>query len=270
MKNAESKNLADTLGNRGVHQQWEDAYRTPENEEFYEEAFDYIVGVLNAPKDSTVLDVGCGVGAHSIRLARRGFFVVGADFSETVLMWAEENVRKSGMEERIRLKHEDILAFTFGDERFDYVLCWGILMHVHDIEKAISELARIMRPGGRLVISEGNMHSLQSIILRTLKNLFGEERATVKKTPAGLEYWTITSAGKLLTREADISWLVKTFEQNGFTVKTQVAGQFTELYTRMPFVRLRKPIHLFNNIWFRHVRLPRYSFGTMIILQKGS
>ena len=268
MKNPESRTLSVTLKKEGVHQKWENAYRTSENEEFYEKAFDYIVSVLNAPKDSTFLDVGCGIGAHSIRLARRGFSVLGTDFSETVLTWAEKNIRDRGMKDRIRLQREDILSSSFEDACFDYILCWGVLMHIHDIERGISEIARILKPGGRLVISEVNMNSLQSVILRTLKRLLGKENALVKKTPAGLEYWTITPSGRLLTRETDIQWLKNKSRQNGLVVKKHIPGQFTELYTRIFFGPLIKFVHLFNTFWFKHIRLPNYAFGNIIIFQK--
>lgn len=268
MKDSESKVLEQTLRKPDIHQQWENAYRTAGNEMFFEQAFDYIASVLNAPKDSTFLDVGCGICAHSIRLANRGFFVLGTDFSDSVLKWAEENIQNSGLEGRINLQREDILSFTFEDERFDYILCWGVLMHIHEIEKAITELARILKPGGTLVISEGNMFSLQAIILRTLKRLVGKEKAIVKKTPAGLEYWTITSTGKLLTREANIQWMIKEFKHKRFDVKEHVAGQFTELYTRFSSQLIEKIIHSFNNLWFKYIRFPYPAFGNIIILQK--
>ena len=194
MSISKSKVVEKTLNKPDIHQQWEDSYRNEENEEFYEQAFDYITSVLSPQKNSTFLDVGCGIGAHSIRLAKRGFSVLAVDFSEYVLKKAELNLQNSGLIDNIQLQHENILSLSFADRTFDYILCWGVLMHIPDIEKAISELDRVLKKDGILVISEGNMFSIESIILRNLNLLLGRERATVKKTEAGLEYWSFTSA----------------------------------------------------------------------------
>jgi len=267
MNNSKSINIKSTLQTDAVHVEWEKSYRTKENEKFYEEAFDYIISVLNPPKGSTFLDVGCGICAHSIRLARRGFYVQAVDFSESALKMAESQIQSSGLQDKIKLQREDVLSLSFKDQSFDYILCWGVLMHIPDIEKAISELSRILKREGTLIISEGNMNSLESITLRILKRLLNKEKAKVRKTPAGLEYWTQTKAGELLTRQANISWLIRTFKNNGLTVKKRVSGQFTEIYTRFPSSLIKTFIHSFNQFWFKYVGMAYCSFGNIIILQ---
>lgn len=117
-------------------------------------------------------------------------------------------------------------------------------------------------------ISEGNMNSLESILLRNLKLLLRKEKANIKKTPAGLEYWEETTAGELLTRHANISWLIKGFENNGLTVRKRVSGQFTEIYTMFSSSLIKNLIHSFNQFWFKYVRIPYFSFGNIIILQR--
>jgi len=266
----ESNDVERTLQKPDIHQQWEDSYRTAENEPFFEEAFDYIKRVLSAPKNSTFLDAGCGTGAHSIRLAKRGFSVLAVDFSESILKKAELNFRSSGLLDNIKLQRENIISLSFSDGTFDYILCWGVLMHIPDLEKAISELGRVLKNGGILVIGEGNMFSIQSIILRTLKLLLGKENATVKKTAAGLEYWTSTSSGKLLTRHANIRWLKKKFKSNGFTIKKHVSGQFTELYIKFSSRLPKNLIHAFNHLWFKYVKIPYFAFGNILMVSKDS
>lgn len=269
MNDSKSKKVERFLAKPDIHEKWEHDYRTTEAQNFYEEAFDYITHFLSAPKDSIFLDAGCGTCAHSIRLAKRGFLVQAVDFSENILEKAKANVRAKAVETRIIIQREDILSFSFKDETFDYVLCWGVLMHIPDLEKAISELTRILKPGGTLVISEANMYSLQAIILRNLKRFLGKEKAEVKKTPAGIEYWIISSSGALLTREANIRWLNDRFRNNGFSVRKRVAGQLTELYTRVSFRPLKKLIHGLNKYWFKYIKIPHPAFGNIVILEKG-
>ncbi|MBA3242576.1 MAG: class I SAM-dependent methyltransferase, partial [Acidobacteria bacterium] len=161
MSESKSKLVENLLAKPEKHRQWESDYRTEENERFYERAFDYLAGVLSPPAGATFLDVGCGKCAHSVRLARRGFRVRAVDFSESALGMAREYVRAEGLDDKIEVGRENILEFSFPDESFDYVLCWGVLMHIPDVERAVSELARVVKPGGFLVVSEGNMSSLE-------------------------------------------------------------------------------------------------------------
>lgn len=268
MSISESTDVEKTLAKPDIHNQWRNSYRTAENERFYDKAFDYILNFINPPENSVVLDAGCGSCNHSIRLAKRGLSVIGMDFAESALRMAALNLQSSAWQHKIKLEPGNILSLTFSDETFEYILCWGVLMHIPDIEKAISELTRVLKRGGILIISEGNMVSIQSVILRNIKLLLGKEKAVVRETPAGLEYWTITSNGKLLTRHANIQWLKKKFRSSGFTVKNHFSGQFTELYTVFSSRKLQNVIHTFNYVWFKYIKLPYFAFGNILILQK--
>ena len=140
-------------------------------------------------------------------------------------------------------------------------------MHIPDIEKAILELTRVLKPGGILIIAENNMYSLYSIILRNRKRLLGNGKGVSKKVPSGVERWT-TTTGTLVTRHANIQWLLERFKSNQFIVKKRMAGQFTELYTKFSSPLLKSFIHGFNRLWFKYLKIPYLAFGNIIILQK--
>lgn len=265
-----TQEITETLGQSDVHDQWEASFRTEENSAFYEEAFDFITGVLHPPENSLILDVGCGIGAHSIRLAKREFIVKGIDFSEMIIGKAEINVREAGLEEKITFQGEDVLSLSFAENSFDYVLCWGVLMHIQEIDKAITEIARVLKPGGWLIVSEGNMHSLQAIVMRTIKKILNKERAVLERTEAGLEYWTSTTAGTLLTRQADIRGMSNIFHRRGFSLRKRTAGQFTELYTRFSSPKMRRIIHALNLLWFRFIKVPGPAFGNLLFFEKDA
>src|SRR5437763_17205344 len=91
-----------------IHDSWEKTYRTEGNERFFEQAYDHIAKVVNLPAGSRALDIGCGICANSLRLARRGFLVSAADYSEPILEQARANVREKGLEDRITIGREDI------------------------------------------------------------------------------------------------------------------------------------------------------------------
>jgi 2-polyprenyl-3-methyl-5-hydroxy-6-metoxy-1,4-benzoquinol methylase len=268
MNNSNSKQVETLLAKPEVHQRWESGYRTEANERFYEQVFDYILKVLSPAPGATILDAGCGPCAHSARLARRGFRVQAVDFSESALEMAAEQVRARGLEGQITLRRESLLGLSFPDESFDYVLCWGVLMHIPEVERAVAELARVVKPGGQLVISEANMRSLEAVGVRGLKRLLKREKSEVKEAPAGVEYWMVRGGDALVTRQADIGWLVRAFEGHGLALKGRVAGQFSEAYTLVSAAPLKKLVHHFNDFWFRHVKSAGPAFGNILFLQK--
>ncbi len=141
-------------------------------------------------------------------------------------------------------------------------------MHIPDVDKAISELSRIVKRGGILAISEGNMHSLQTIAIRLLKKILGREKAVVNIVDAGIENWEETGDGRLMTRQANIDWYVKEFEKHGLELVSRRAGQFTELYWVVSSSVLKKVIHYFNKIWFKYIKIPGPAFGNILILRK--
>jgi ubiquinone/menaquinone biosynthesis C-methylase UbiE len=251
-----------------IHNKWVSTYRTAEAQAFYEMAFDEIVRRLGAPKDATILDAGCGSCAKSVLLAARGFRVVGSDFSQKALDLAANTVRVHGVADRISLQREDLTNLSFADGQFRYAICWGVLMHVPDVQKALSELARVLAPGGQLVLSEGNMYSLQAVTLRVLRRLLRKGRATVVRTPAGMEAHEETDQGKLLTRETDMSWLVAEADRLGLRLKARIAGQFTELYAVAPLQPVKRLIHIVNRVWFRHVSAAGPAFANILIFEK--
>jgi len=268
MNGTKSSQVKESLSKPDIHKKWINIYRSSKNNEYFELVFDYITNFLKAPKNSIFLDAGCGTCVDSIRLAKRGFLVKAVDFSESVLKIAEASVKYEGLEDKIKIQREDILSLSFEDKTFDYVLCWGVLMHIPDIEKAVSEFIRVLKPGGTIIIGENNMYALQLIISRNMKWLLRKEKVISKETPSGIEYWWNDPEGTVMTREANIQWLIKKFKSNRFVVKKHIAGQFTEAYVRDFPELLKSLIHSFNNFWFKYVKIPYFAVGNILILNK--
>lgn len=257
------------LADSTLHKQWVAEYRTPEAQGFYELAFDEIARRLAAPKDAMFLDAGCGSCAKAVLLASRGFLVTGSDFSADALALAPETLRRYGVEDRVVLRQGDLMNLPFKDGEFSYILCWGVLMHVPNVERALSELARVLAPGGTLVTSEANMHSFQSAGIRTLKRVLGRSgRGRLERTPAGLVNHERTDAGELVTRETDIAWYVDECRRLGLQLWARIPGQFTELYVVTPWQPVRKLIHAWNHFWFRHVRLAGPAVANILMFRK--
>ncbi|MCU7838016.1 MAG: class I SAM-dependent methyltransferase [Candidatus Thiodiazotropha sp. (ex Troendleina suluensis)] len=269
MNEKQSKDAEKTLKQTAIHDEWVDNYRTPQNEKFYNMAFDFIRDSFNKSDDNIVLDAGCGSCAKSKNLVDRGYTVVGTDLSESALVLARNELKGTIYDNRIELRCENLTQLTFDNNSFSKAVCWGVLMHIPDVDKAIAELARIIKPGGYLAISEGNMMSIQTRILRLLKKVLKRERAEVKIVPAGIENWEETVDGRLMTRQANIQWLIKEFEENGMILEKRRSGQFSELYWVVPTKTLKTMIHIFNTLWFKYIKLPGPAFGNILIFRKS-
>ncbi len=257
-----------TLKQSGIHEEWVDNYRTPDNEQFYNMAFDLITESFGSPSGATVVDAGCGSCAKSKNLADRGFQVLGTDLSDSALDMARQNLRGTSYENKIELQQQNLTAMTLPDNSVDYLVCWGVLMHIPEVDKAIAELSRIVKTGGYIAISEGNMHSLQARTFRFLKKVLVRERAGVHIVPAGIENWEETDEGRLMTRQVNAQWLIAEFEKHGMKIEKHVAGQFSEMYWMVPTKFLKKSIHIFNHFWFKIIRAPGLSFGNIFIFKK--
>jgi 2-polyprenyl-3-methyl-5-hydroxy-6-metoxy-1,4-benzoquinol methylase len=257
-----------TLQAMDVHSDWQRLYRTSENDRFYNLAFDDIARVFGEPDDQSVVDGGCGSATKSLHLAKRGYRVLGLDFSAAILEHARRDAQSAGFAQRMEFRQADLTALELETASAQRVLCWGVLMHVPDLPKAVAELSRILKPGGVMVISEGNFRSLHAWFLRTLKKLLGRNLGEVIRTPAGLEFWEPTPTGKLMTRQADIPWLIREFERHGLKLQQRRAGQFSEIYVILPWKPLRWLVHAFNNAWYRFVRFGGVSYGNLLVFRR--
>jgi demethylmenaquinone methyltransferase/2-methoxy-6-polyprenyl-1,4-benzoquinol methylase len=102
------------------------------------------------------LDVCCGTGDLALELASRvgpDGHVVGCDFSEPMLDLAREKTSARGTA-GVRFEWADALALPYDGERFDAVTVGFGVRNLADLDRGLSEMARVLRPGGRLVILE--------------------------------------------------------------------------------------------------------------------
>jgi SAM-dependent methyltransferase len=97
-----------------------------------------------------VLDAACGTGRYAIPLAQAGARVTGLDGSEEMLAHARRKAAERCLS--LDLQTGDLHALPFEDESFDLVLSALALCHVPDLVPVMTEFARVLRPGGRLII----------------------------------------------------------------------------------------------------------------------
>jgi SAM-dependent methyltransferase len=106
-----------------------------------------------------ILDVASGFGQDAARLAGEGAWVVGAEPSARMLGWARlAAAREGGRQPRFVRAWSD--ALPFASRSFDAVVCKGALDHFDRPELAISEMARVAKPAGHVVLAIANFESL--------------------------------------------------------------------------------------------------------------
>ena len=115
----------------------------------------FLVSRLDAGPRDTVLDVACGTAAVAIELARRhGCRVVGVDQSAEMLAEGRRRVEDAGLTDRVELLEARAEDLPFEDARFAGLTFTYLLRYVEDPPATMRELARVVRPGGRIAMLE--------------------------------------------------------------------------------------------------------------------
>ena len=136
------------------------AYRFAEGPDARQVAFEAVA----EPAPRRILEVGCGEGELAERFVRElGCDVVAIDQSERMV----DLTRSRGVDARVA----DVQALPFRDGEFDCALAAWMLYHVRAVDRALAELARVLRPGGRLVAVTNSPEHLDELYA-----LLGKER----------------------------------------------------------------------------------------------
>jgi SAM-dependent methyltransferase len=126
---------------------WAQTYDRPGNGLFaYEEPV--VHDILEPLPPGTALDAACGTGRHTEYLAARGHRVIGVDSCPDMLDYARARVPHA------EFQQGDLHQLPLPDDHVDIVVCALALSHLPDLEPAIAEFVRVLRPCGHLVISD--------------------------------------------------------------------------------------------------------------------
>jgi ubiquinone/menaquinone biosynthesis C-methylase UbiE len=261
------------LARTGIHTQWQSDYLNADMDRFYDLAFDDILRRIQPRPTDKILDAGCGYCYHTVRLARSGSSITSVDFSDAALASARQTIADAGIGDQVTLRQADLTKLPFADESFDFVVSWGVIMHIPDMEAALSELARVLKKDGILVLCENNMRSLDVEVreraIRAVKKLIGRKLPEIKTTPRGTESWMETESGGLLVRKTNMDFLTRFLEVRGLNEIARTSGQFTEAYTNMPIRFLKRAIYKLNEFYFRFLKWPSPAMGNLIYFRKS-
>ena len=154
---------------------------------------------LNVKSCDLVLDVGCGEGRHSLGLyVDREINAVGMDLSLKDMKTAKSRIKDFSVSENNKSScvfgAGNIHSLPFEDNIFDAVICSEVLEHINSVEAAVSEIVRVLKPGGVLAVSVPRY--LPELICWKLSPDYS-------KTPGGhIRIFKQTQLRKLILKEA--------------------------------------------------------------------
>ncbi len=119
-------------------------------------ATDELAALCHIDQDTYVLEVGCGTGVTTCHLAKRyGCQVMGVDLAEKMIEWARKRAQRKALADRVQFQTADAQNLPFEDGLFDAVICESVTAFPEDKQKAVSEYARVTKPGGYVGLNEG-------------------------------------------------------------------------------------------------------------------
>lgn len=126
-------------------------------------------------EDGEVLDAGCGTGEYALWFASEGARVTGIDLSGASLEEARSYADEHGLD-RATFERRSVLDTGFESGRFDFVYCTGVLHHTPAPRRGFRELCRLVRPGGKMLVSLYNRAGFLPREIRwRLVRLFADE-----------------------------------------------------------------------------------------------
>lgn len=147
-----------------------------------------VKAVESASTDGRILDVGCGPGDFLYSLRRRGFELYGNELSEKAAKVARVKLKKTGA----RICNAELTKCGYESNFFDVVTLWHVLEHIPNADETVQEIARILKPGGALIIELPHGNSLTMTLFK--------QYWTLLLIPEHLHFWTELSFKKLFDK----------------------------------------------------------------------
>jgi ubiquinone/menaquinone biosynthesis C-methylase UbiE len=116
----------------------------------------YLIDRWQKKRKKDFLDLGCGLGRHTIQFAKAGFNTAGFDLSEESIRRTAEYAKAEKLD--ITLKVGDMLELPYPDASFDCILCRNVISHTDTagMRQIVEELKRVLRPEGECYLTLGS------------------------------------------------------------------------------------------------------------------
>jgi ubiquinone/menaquinone biosynthesis C-methylase UbiE len=119
---------------------------------------------LDLPRGARALEVGCGAGLTAIELAKRGLRVEATDAVDAMVDLARREATAAQVADLVHVALADAHDLAFADESFDLVIAMGVMPWLESPSIALAEVARVLKPGGVLIVNCDNAARLTHLL----------------------------------------------------------------------------------------------------------
>jgi ubiquinone/menaquinone biosynthesis C-methylase UbiE len=258
-----SRMTVNALNSAQTFESWARDYYEPSAIRHYDRLIARMLKWLQPPPGSEILDAGCGTGVHSIRAAQCGYRVRAIDVSTVALRRARQLALEANLSDAIEFQSADLTRLPFDDQSFQTIFSWGVVIHIEDMEQALRELARVLKPGGRLALQITNRAALDHRLMSLARFITGRPKRYVP-SQFGIGAWDGTEAGQLWTELADIPTVLRYMNQLSCNCIHRSASEFTELQRKCNGAA-RAALRCANDMWSL-LRLPASPACTNLLI----
>ena len=155
----EQQKLVDTHFQSGVAR-WSDVYEEAGLQgAIYRKRLSVVLGwvdELAMPRRERILEIGCGAGATVVALAQRGYKIAAVDSVAGMLNSTRQQAARAGVSSFVFTGVGDAHSLAFPEHAFGLVLAIGVIPWLRWPKRALAEMARVLKPGGFLLVTAGN------------------------------------------------------------------------------------------------------------------
>ena len=207
--------------------------KTDAGQKRYDKRFQLFCQLCKPERGSTILEIGCGDGEFTKRLAKLPSSITAIDITSKLLQRAKNSLWFNKTK-NIKLGVEDAEKLSFKNSSFD-IVCGIAILHHLDIERALKEGFRLLKTGGQIFFSEPNL--LNPFVFTELNINWLKKRLDVSPDETAFVRWNIE---KLIRRVGFTSVVVKNYDFlfpaiPPFLIKT--VGNFSDALEQVPLLK---------------------------------
>jgi SAM-dependent methyltransferase len=203
-------------------------------------AYSSFIHEYESSQGKAVLDYGCGHGYVLGHYARNGASVTGLDVTERAVELARARFELLGLDGRF--ERNDGTSVPFASGSFDIVCSMGVLHHIPEPEPVVAELARVLKPGGLLVVMVYNRNSFRYHVTFRARERFGPEpfRGRPRDQQVNMNDGADNPLGAVYSKR-ELLALLSAFERHEFHVNKLGNGELGLWRPRLQRVTNRVP-----------------------------